>query len=38
VCPQLPELLEIAWNLKLLLEILEISLNLVDASGKIFYN
>ena len=33
-CLQLPG---ISWNLKLLLEILEISCNLVDAPGK-FYN
>jgi len=31
------ELLEIAWSLKLLLEIPEISWNLLDAAGK-FYN
>jgi len=31
------EILEISWNFKLLLEILEISRNLVDAPGK-FYN
>ena len=33
-CLQLPE---ISWNLKLLLKILDISWNLVDAPGK-FYN
>jgi len=33
---QILELQEISWNLKLLLEIIEIAYNLVDASGKFY--